>query len=126
MRQGEVLSLTWSQVTFHEWDQMVVIRLHGEDNKTGEQRLVMMGGDLYQVLKGWATSTQTNHPDCPWVCHRDGNRLKTIKGSWQTAWVKAGLGRSRNPDAKYVGNRAYEGALVHDFRRTAVINMEDA
>ena len=69
---------------------------------------------------------QKDYHDCSWVCHLRGKRLKTIKGSWQTGWVKAGLGRFRNPDTQYVGTRASEGALIHDFRRTAVINMEES
>ncbi|MEX5214014.1 MAG: hypothetical protein NW703_07595, partial [Nitrospiraceae bacterium] len=40
--------------------------------------------------------------------------------------VKAGLGRFENPKGRFVGNRRYRGALIHDFRRTAVSNMEDA
>jgi integrase len=126
MREGEVLSLEWSQVTFNEHQENVEIRLHGEDTKTGEQRMIVMGGDLYDVLRAWYKETSQCHAGCGWVCHQDGQRLKSMKTSWRTACVKAGLGRFRNTKGKYVGNRGYEGALIHDFRRTAVTNMEDA
>ncbi|WP_447971442.1 hypothetical protein [Nitrospira sp. M1] len=41
----------------------------------------------------------------------------------QRACVKVGLGRWEKPKEKEVLNRRYRGALVHDFRRTAVRNL---
>ena len=126
MRLGEVLSLHWSQVVFNTSDKLVEIRLQGKDTKTNEPRLAIIGGDLYEVLLAWYKRTQADFPDCPRVCHRDGKRLTTIKTTWQTSCVKSGLGQFRNPNGKYVGNRQYIGALIHDFRRTGVTNMENA
>jgi integrase len=126
MRDGEVLSLQWPQVTFNEAERFVEIHLHGEHTKTNEQRVAVMGGDVYEVLLAWFTESRRTFPTCPWVCHRHGQRLKSIKTSWRTACVKAGLGRFDNPEGKSVGTRKYRGALIHDFRRTGVTNMEDA
>ena len=40
--------------------------------------------------------------------------------------MKLGLGKWTNPKAKIAGQRWYHGALIHDFRRTAVKNFSDA
>jgi len=61
----------------------------------------------------------------PWLFHRDGRPIKTFRRSWTTACVKAGLGteiRSANGKLiKKIGHR-----IPHDFRRTAVRNLERA
>ena len=61
----------------------------------------------------------------PWLFHRNGKQIKTFRRSWLTACVKAGLGteiRSANGKVlKKIGNR-----IPHDFRRTAVRNLERA
>ena len=46
----------------------------------------------------------------PWVFHRDGAPIKTFRRSWRTACRLAGL----------------PGKIPHDFRRTAVRNLERA
>jgi integrase len=46
----------------------------------------------------------------PWVFHRDGEPIKDFRGAWRTACRNAGL----------------QGRLLHDFRRTAVRNLERA
>lgn len=44
----------------------------------------------------------------PWVFHRDGQPIRDFRKSWQTACRRAGV----------------PGRLRHDFRRTAVRNLE--
>ncbi len=57
--------------------------------------------------------------------YREGKPIKRFRRSWLTACVKAGLGteiRSANGKLiKKIGNR-----IPHDFRRTAVRNLERA
>ncbi len=125
-REGETMSLEWAQVYLDHQKRNVEIRLASETTKTEEERVAVMGGDLYDVLAAWYKQTSDLHPDCRWVCHLNGRKLASIKSSWRTACVKAGLGRFENPKGRFVGNRRYRGALIHDFRRTAVSNMEDA
>lgn len=125
-RSGETLALEWSQVRFHPQQRTVEIRLKATDTKTSEERAAIMSGDLYEVLRGWHVITKAKHPTCKTVCSYKGEPLKSIRTAWQTACVKTGLGHWKNPDGKEVGNRMYRGALIHDFRRTAVGNMEDA
>lgn len=126
MRSGEVFSLTWPQIHFSSLDQLVSIELHGKDTKTSESRRIVMGGDLYQVLKEWLEATISSYPNCTRVCHYKGRAVQSIKSSWRNACVKVGLATWENPDGRYVGNRRYRGPLIHDFRRTGVTNMEDA
>src|SRR4029434_11277159 len=61
----------------------------------------------------------------PWVFHRDGKPIKTFRRSWLTACVKAGLGTEiRSADGKLI--KKIGARIPHDFRRTAVRNLERA
>lgn len=123
MRSGEAFSLQWTQIRFDHKDKQVRIQLAGKDTKTDEPRVVIMTGDLYETLRDWQSQSRNNYPHCPWVCHRKGRRIKTIKTAWKSACVKVGLGHWTKPNERYVNNRGYRGALMHDFRRTAIRNM---
>jgi site-specific recombinase XerD len=61
----------------------------------------------------------------PWLFHRHGRQIRTFRRSWLSACCRAGLGteiRSANGKLiKKLGNR-----IPHDFRRTAVRNLERA
>jgi integrase len=61
----------------------------------------------------------------PWLFHRDGKLIKDFRHAWLTALVKAGFGtevrNARGKLIKKVGSR-----IPHDFRRTAVRNLERA
>src|SRR5690606_21042451 len=109
--------LEWSQVSFDRKRERVEIRLKSIDTKTGQQRTAVMGGDLYRVLTEWREATKKS--PCINVCQFKGRPLNSIRTAWQTACVKAGIGRWKNPDGEDVGQRGYTGALIHDFRRTA-------
>ena len=126
IRWGEITSLIWNQVLLDHRHQIVRIALAGADTKTSEPRALVMGGDLYDVLRTWEEATRVTHPECPWVCHYEGHRLKSIRTAWQKACVKLGLGTWTTPKGKMVGQRGYRGALLHDFRRTGVKNLSDA
>lgn len=126
MRSGEVFGLEWTQIQFDHLKKFVIIQLRGEDTKTSEPRKTEMGGELYAVLKAWNEYTYQFFPSCKKVCHRKGAPLQSIKSSWRSACVQVGLGSWGKPNGRYIGNRQYRGALLHDFRRTAVSNMEDS
>lgn len=119
-------SLVWNQVLFDHRRQIVRITLAGSDTKTSEPRALVMGGDLYEVLRAWDASTRVTHPECQWVCHYLGRRLKSVRTAWQKACVKLGLGKWTKPKSKMVGQRGYVGALIHDFRQTGVKNLGDS
>lgn len=44
---------------------------------------------------------------CPWVFHRNGERIRDFRHAWKTACTSVGL----------------PGRIPHDFRRSAVRNM---
>ncbi len=85
--------------------------------------MVIMGGDLYWTMCSWYKDTRIRYPHFEWVTHLKGRRLKSIRVAWQLACVKVGLGRWRKPKEKDVLKRQYRGALLHDFRRTALRNL---
>lgn len=123
MRSSEVHGLLWIQIRFDHREKIVYIHL--PDSKSGRPRLVAFGGDLYTELAEWEKYTKTEYP-CEYVCHRKGKRVKSIKTAWMSACVKVGLGSWTHPREKYVGQRGYRGPLQHDFRRTAVRNLDRA
>ena len=61
----------------------------------------------------------------PWLFHRDGEAIKQFRRSWVSACVKAGLGvRVTDSEGRLV--KAVAHCIPHDFRRTAVRNLERA
>ena len=61
----------------------------------------------------------------PWLFHRDGKPIKTFRRSWITACVNAGFGHViKNTKGKVIKKVA--DRIPHDFRRTAVRNLERA
>ena len=123
MRTGEVMSLRWLQVKFDSRKKAVTMELSGADTKTGEPRMVIMGGDLYNTLVSWYKDTHGQYPQCEWVAHFKGRRVNSIRVAWQLACVRVGLGCWEKPNEKAVLKRRYRGALLHDFRRTALRNL---
>lgn len=123
MRSSEVHGLLWTQIRFDHREKIVYIHL--PDSKSGRPRLVAFGGDLYEQLSTWEKYTKTEYP-CEYVCHRKGRKIGSIKTAWMSACVRVGLGSWTHPHEKYVGKRGYKGPLQHDFRRTAVRNLDRA
>ena len=58
----------------------------------------------------------------PWVFHRDGARIKYFHRSWLTACLNAGFATLVSETPRVI--RALR--IPHDFRRTAVRNLERA
>jgi integrase len=100
--RSEVLPLTWSQVDM----ETGTVRLEVGETKNKDGRLIYLTAELRSLL---AIQWQDHalFPQCPWVFHDHGKRLKTFYKNWRKACQAAGL----------------PGKLGHDFRRTAVRNM---
>lgn len=79
MRSGEVLTLKWQQIKFDSHMKTVTMELSGADTKTGEPRMIIMSGDLYNAISSWYKDTQLQHPRCEWVAHFKGRKLKSIR-----------------------------------------------
>ena len=107
---SEVLTLTWPQVDFRAG----TVRLETGTTKNGEGRVVMLTPELRACLEAQHAATRdaerTTGQIIPWVFHRGGRRIKNFKRPWRRACREAGLA----------------GRIPHDFRRTAVRNLERA
>jgi len=117
MRMGEICSFQWRQVNWTEGK----LYLQAQDTKTNTPRVLYLTGDLYRVLPAWKSRCDIKWPACPWICHRGGIRLQSLKHSWRKACQAVGVGQMVKDAAK--GRKVWQGKIPHDFRRTAVRNM---
>lgn len=117
MRMGEVCSLTWDKVNLTEGK----LYLKAQDTKTDTPRVLYLTGDLLRVLEAWKQRCEAKWPICPWICHRGGVRLQSLKHSWRQACERVGLGQMVKDAEK--DRKVWEGKIPHDFRRTAIRNM---
>jgi hypothetical protein len=58
----------------------------------------------------------------PWLFHRKGKPIKSFRRAWLTACLKAGLARIVSEKPRVI--EAHR--IPHDFRRTAIRNLERA
>jgi len=117
MRMGEVCSLVWSQVNWTEGK----LYLKAQDTKTDTPRVLFLTGDLLHVLTVWKQRCDQKWPHCPWICHRGGIRLQSLKYSFRQACERVGLGKF--VEVEGTKHKVWQGKIPHDFRRTAVRNM---
>ncbi len=124
MRMGEVCSLKWDQVSWIENKPEGKLYLKAEDTKTDTPRVLYFQDDLFRVLEVWKLRCGDKWPQCPWVCHRGGVRLQSLKRSWYEACARVGLGQRVQNEEK--GREVWQGKIPHDLRRTAIRNMVKA
>jgi hypothetical protein len=85
----------------------------------------MLREALEQRLAKTELLQRANGVIIPWLFHRDGKQIRTFRRSWITACIKAGFGK-RITDAHGKLVKAVADRIPHDFRRTAVRNLERA
>lgn len=111
-RRGEILSLQWRQVDFTAG----MVRLEPETAKNDEGRTFPFAAlpELEALLRRQRERTtvleRVTGQVIPWVFHRGGRSIKDFRGAWEGACNRAGV----------------TGRIPHDFRRTAVRNLERA
>ena len=109
-RKSEVLTLKASQVDL----DARVVRLEPGETKNREGRAIHVTTDIYTILKAHLDSLETLKAQgtiSPFVFHRpDGSQIKDFRKRWESARERAG----------------HPGTLIHDFRRSAVRNLERA
>jgi integrase len=111
-RRGEILGLEWRNVDFRAGE----VRLDPGATKNSEARTFPFSAypPLGELLKWQQERTVAVEKKIKrivgHVFHRNGKAIRDFRGSWEKACEKAGV----------------QGRLVHDFRRTAVRNLERA
>lgn len=104
---SEVLPLQWRQVNLSAGE----VRLDAGSTKNGDGRVFPMTRDLRALLEQQRKATTDIERSmagfCPWVFHRRGRAIRSLRGAFRAACEAAGC----------------PGRLVHDLRRTAVRNF---
>jgi integrase len=108
--RSEILSRQWRHVDFRGgW-----LRLEPGEAKNKEGRNFPLTPELRDALESQSERTKMAERErgeiVPWVFHRNGKPIKSFRRAWLTACTKAGL----------------VGRIPHDFRRSAVRNLERA
>ena len=108
--RSEVLTLQWHQVDF----QAGTVRLEPGTTKNREGRTFFLIPELRACLEGQRAETAAVQRQTgriiPWIFHRGGEPVRCFRGAWKGACKRAGV----------------PGRIPHDFRRTAVRNLERA
>lgn len=90
------------------------LRLEPGESKNEEGRNFPLTPELREVLEAQLTKTrgieQAIGRIIPWLFHRNGNPIRDFRWAWKAACEAAGIA----------------GRIPHDFRRTAVRNLERA
>jgi integrase len=108
--KSELLTRQWAHVDFRNgW-----LRLEPGETKNDEGRMFPLTPMLRAVLERQRERTEAFQRSTgeiyPAVFHREGRPIKSFRRAWLTACRRAGL----------------TGRIPHDFRRTAVRNLERA
>ena len=105
-----MLPLQWRQVDF----QAGTVRLEPGTTKNKDGRTFYLTPELRACLEAQRAATEALQRQTgriiPWVFHRVGSPIKSFWKAWRTACKAAGA----------------PGRIPHDFRRTAVRNLERA
>ncbi len=105
VRSGELLKLRWEWLDWNEW----VIRVPGwygkeRMTKNGETHVIPIYLEMREFVK---MMYPARNPDCSYIFQRDGKRIRSFRGAFESTRKRLGL-----PEL-----------LFHDQRRTAVTNM---
>ena len=99
------------------------------DSKNGRGRLLVLAGDLAKIIKRREAARLVELPDgrvtlATHVFHRQGRPLGDFKRAWTTARIEAGLAAYLPDPTTKSGKRLVSEVTFHDFRRTAVRNLD--
>jgi len=104
MRRGELLGITWDQVSLEEGK----ITLDADNTKSDTSRTIYLTGELYEAIATQHELHEQQFPDCQYIFSRDGHKIKQDgRKAWTAACKQVGLSEK----------------LFHDLRRTGVRNL---
>lgn len=120
-RIEEVAGLEWSRIDINNNS----IRLKAIVTKNKKARYMKMEPALLEVIQERLANKQGD-----FVFHKEGKRIKDIRGAWNRACRETGLGYGYRLTIKYAEKWKAKGLpagpIFHDFRRSAVMNMTSA
>jgi integrase len=102
-RREEVLAIRLEQVRLAENK----IQLRPGETKNDEGRWLPIYGEMVEAIAKHVEATARDYPQCPWLSHRQCDRIVDMRPAWPDACDAVGL----------------SGLLFHDLRRSAVRNM---
>jgi integrase len=102
--QSEILPLTWDRVDL----EAGTVRLYKGTTKNKDGRVISLPDVLKAIVEQQWQEHLVSYPQCPFVFHKQGERILTFYKTWQRACQSAGISAKR---------------LIHDFRRTTVRNL---
>jgi integrase len=117
-RRAELVGMRVRQIDFFgRWMELE----HGT-TKNGEGRKVKMTEEVYRLM---LESTRGKNPDDFIFTRENGDHVVDFRDDWYALCVASGLGRfvpaKRADGTDY---QKYVGITLHDFRRSAIINMD--
>lgn len=131
-RKREILGLRWRDVDLAAG----MVRLEPGTTKNGKGRTFAFGAlpELAELLKAQREATsaveRATGAIVPWVFHRNGGQpIRSYDIAWHSACDRAAHEKSRDANGEEVRllvRPQLLGRLVHDFRRSAVRNLERA
>jgi integrase len=123
-RREQIGGITWGTVNLSQ--RLIVVP--GEMTKNSKSHTIYLNDPFLELLSHQSRNRLTGkHLDCPYVFHRDGQRIKDFRTVWNRACGDAGLGCGYRLDTKYAARWEKKGLKAgptfHDCRRTAVRNF---
>jgi integrase len=120
--KSELLTRQWADVDFRGgW-----LRLEPGESKNREGRMFPLTQSLRAVLERQRERTEGVSKETgrivSWVFHRGGRPIRSARRAWLTACLKAGFAQVVSEKPRKVKPLR----IPHDFRRTAVRNLERA
>ena len=98
MRRGEMLELQWQRVDLDEG----LVALRGAHQEAGRFGSVPLNATAKAALERRDAFRRENCPSSPWVfAHKDGERMASVKRSFATACLKAGIRDFRIHDLRH-------------------------
>jgi integrase len=117
-RSDQIRSLTWAMVRIKDR----LITAPGRLTKNKDPHTIYINEPLLEIIK--ERRSQRNLA-CPYVFHRNGQKINDFRFKWNTACRETEIGYGYKINDKYAEKWKYlgRGPTFHDFRRSAVRNL---